>query len=142
MLRGPAFFENPEPGGSPNFGGPTTGTISAETLIKIAPATVTFPRNVPDAATAAPSINKSFERWGIKSVGEQAAAIAIMLFESGNFKYNKNHFPGISGQGTRNMQSPSFNKQYAATIGVMDPMADDDSSFGSAAWLISTQCSG
>ncbi|KAF2788424.1 hypothetical protein K505DRAFT_218239, partial [Melanomma pulvis-pyrius CBS 109.77] len=120
--------------------------ITADTLKAIAPATAScdgaeFPDECADAATAAVSISKSFDTYKITSVGEQAAIVSIMLFESGNFKYNKNHFPGVPGQGTRNMQSPAFNEMYAKAIGVTDPMADNDSSFGSAAWFVSTQCS-
>ncbi|KAI4155349.1 MAG: hypothetical protein L6R39_001271 [Caloplaca ligustica] len=61
-------------------------------------------------------INQSFRTYGITSLGEAAAVISIMAFESGDFKYNVNHFPGVPGQGTRNMQSPAFNLQYAQSI--------------------------
>jgi len=85
-----------------------------------------------------------------------------MLFESGDFKYKINHFPGVAGQGTRNMQSPAFNTKYADWIAAnghdasitqssvaaasSDPAAllvlinTDEWSFASAAWFVSTQC--
>ena len=72
-----------------------------------------FPAECADADRAAPAISTSFEKYQIKSRGAQAAMIAIMVFESGSFKYNKNHFPGRPGQGTRNMQMPDFNREYA-----------------------------
>ncbi|KAF2707791.1 hypothetical protein K504DRAFT_458274 [Pleomassaria siparia CBS 279.74] len=122
------------------------GGITAEKIIQIAPTTAScagaeFPDECADAAAAAPAISNSFTQYKLTEVGEQAAVVSLMLFESGSFKYNKNHFPGVVGQGTRNMQSPAFNALYAAAIGVADPMADNDSSFGSAAWFLTTQCS-
>jgi len=87
-----------------------------------------------------------------------------MLFESGDFKYKINHFPGVAGQGTRNMQSPAFNSKYAdwivangqddsITQGSVAAVANDPAalldlinthewSFASAAWFVSTQCDG
>jgi hypothetical protein len=134
----------PEP--APADPAPAAGGITADMLTKIAPATAScagadFADECADAATAATAISNSFTKYKITEVGEQAALVSIMLFESGNFKYNKNHFPGVVGQGTRNMQSPAFNEMYAKAIGVTDPMADNDSSFGSAAWFVTSQCS-
>lgn len=134
----------PEP--APADPAPAAGGITADMLTKIAPATAScagadFPEECADAATAAKAISNSFTKYKITEVGEQAALVSIMIFESGNFKYNKNHFPGVVGQGTRNMQSPAFNEMYAKAIGVTDPMADNDSSFGSAAWFVTSQCS-
>jgi len=110
-----------------------------------------------DAARAAPAINRSFEKYGIQTPGEQAALIALMIFESGSFKYNKNHHPGVPGQGTRNMQSPAYNAKYATDLfgadvvsqaqaaggveAVLQLVSGDDESFGSAAWFLATQCS-
>lgn len=68
------------------------------------------------AAEAAPFINQSFGTYGISSPGEAAALISIMAFETGDFKFNVNHFPATPGQGTRNMQSPEFNLKYAKSI--------------------------
>ena len=82
----------------------------------------------------------------------------MMAFETGDFKYNVNIFPGRPGQGTRNMQSAKFNEQYAQSIpalsakvaaakGTSNPnairdllTANDDLDFGSAAWFLKTQC--
>lgn len=109
------------------------------------------------AAEAVPFINKSFQTYGITSPAEAAALVSIMAFESGDFKYNVNHFPGVPGQGTRNMQSPEFNMKYAKSIPALkeklaaagtDPKAvlalltaDGALDFGSAAWFLTTQCS-
>ena len=81
-----------------------------------------------------------------------------MAFESGDFKYNVNVFPGRPGQGTRNMQSATFNEQYALSIPALSAKvaaakgtsnlnairdlltANDDYDFGSAAWFLKTVC--
>lgn len=139
--------------------------LTAEILSTIAPATAScsgadFVDECADATRAATAITKSFATYGITSTGEQAALVAYMLFESGNFKYSKNHFPGRPGQGTRMMAMPPFIKQYATAvvgeqavatasapggdagnIAVLNLVnADDEKSFGSAAWFLSTQC--
>jgi hypothetical protein len=79
-----------------------------------------------------------------------------MAYESGEFKYNQNHFPapGTPGQGTRTMMSPAFVKQYVASIPALASQAagksdadilalvqGDAYSFGSAAWFYSAHCS-
>ncbi|KAF2252793.1 hypothetical protein BU26DRAFT_209565 [Trematosphaeria pertusa] len=141
--------------------GAATTSLTADTLIAIDPKTAscdgaTFPAECADASRAAASISKSFEKYSIASPGEQAALIALMLYESGSFKYNKNHYPepGRPGQGTRNMQMPQFNIDYAASLfgsaavqsagsldGVLELVSKDEESFGSAAWFLSTKCS-
>jgi hypothetical protein len=142
-----------------------TGTITADILTKIAPETAscsgaTFPEECADATAAATALNKSFDTYGIKTAGEKAALVAYTLFESGNYKYSKNHFPGRPGQGTRMMAMPPFVSKYATAVAGADAVAtanaaggdsgavavlalvnsDDEKSFGSAAWFYSTQC--
>ncbi|TKA71459.1 hypothetical protein B0A55_07792 [Friedmanniomyces simplex] len=147
-----------------------TITITAADILTIDPATASC-ANAPaagecrTAAQAAPYIAISFANFGITSFGEQAALLALMLYESGDFKYAQNHFPGVPGQGTRNMQSPTYNVKYAeylATVctncgitsaqvqqaSAQGPAAllamvnTDEWSFGSAAWYLATQCEG
>lgn len=55
------------------------------------------------AAHVAPYIANSFTHFGITTSGEQAALLALMLYESATFKYARNHFPDVPDQGTRNM---------------------------------------
>jgi len=111
------------------------------------------------AEQALPYIIKSFVDYGLTTRGEQAAALGIMLFESSEFKYNRNHWPGTPGQGTRNMQMPDFNLKYAQdlfpadkvaaaqsatsdpVVGVLNLLRPEAYCFGSAAWFIKTQCS-
>lgn len=123
-------------------------------LISIDPAigscAAQFPTECADAARAAPAISKSFTKYGLTTKGEQAAAIALMLFESESFKYKMNHYPGRPGQGTYNMQMLKFNEQYATSLGLPNTglpndilnglNKSDDVAFGSAAWFMSTQC--
>lgn len=143
----------------------TTSVLTAENLVAIAPETAScagadFPNECADAAQAATALNKSFETYGITSTGEQAAIIAYTLFESGNYKYNENHFPGRPGQGTRMMAMPPFVKLYATSVAGAESVAtaeaaggdaglkavlalvnsDDEKSFGSAPWFLSSQC--
>ncbi|KAK2756496.1 hypothetical protein FQN54_005389 [Arachnomyces sp. PD_36] len=108
------------------------------------------------AAQAVPHIVKAFQTYNIASPGEQAALISLMAFETADFKYNINHFPGVPGQGTRNMQSPDYNVLYAKSIPALEKdlapiieqpkavldllLTDDDYDFGSAAWFLATQC--
>lgn len=142
-----------------------TPSLTKEILTAIAPATATCgaqdTTECADAPRAVAALNKSFQTYGVKSTGEQAAIVAYTLFESGNYKYNKNHYPGRPGQGTRMMAMPPFVKQYAtslvgasqvaqeeakggdaALVGILDiANASDERSFGSASWFLTTQCS-
>ncbi|KAJ5519126.1 hypothetical protein LT330_008273 [Penicillium expansum] len=109
------------------------------------------------AKQAAKFTSQSFDTYKVTSKAEQAAVVSLMAFESGDFKYNKNHFPGVAGQGTRNMQSPSFNKKYASSLpelqdklpsvsnspaDLLDLLRSDGATdFGSGAWFLTTQCS-
>lgn len=119
------------------------------------------------AAVAAPAIAISFANFGIATFGAQAALLALMLHETAGFKYSRNHYPapGRPGQGTRNMQMPEYNVEYArwlattcANCGVSAAQVQqaeaegpdsvlalvntDQWSFGSAAWYLDTQCDG
>ncbi|KAG9188321.1 hypothetical protein G6011_02244 [Alternaria panax] len=140
--------------------------LTAANLIAISPATQScasaeYPDECADATQAATALNKAFDTYKITTKGEKAAIIAYEIFESGSFKYKKNHFPGRPGQGTRMMAMPPFVEKYAAAIAGPDAVtqakaagetagldavlalvnSDDEKSFGSAAWFVTTQCS-
>ncbi|WPH00108.1 Hypothetical protein R9X50_00293100 [Acrodontium crateriforme] len=144
-------------------------TVTAADIQKVDPKTASCD-NSPAAGEcrtaeqAAPYIAISYQNFGITSFGEQAALLALMLYESGDFKYAINHFPGVPGQGTRNMQSPAYNLKYAEWLStvcmncgitsaaisqaqaqgpaaVLALVNTDEWSFGSAAWYLATQCS-
>ncbi|KAI9663655.1 MAG: hypothetical protein M1821_007145 [Bathelium mastoideum] len=132
-----------------------SGTITAEDIIKVAPATASCAgrgSQCVTAAQAAPAIANSFKKWGIISFGSQAAVVSTLLYESGNFEYDTPVLP-TSGKGTRDMQSAAFNAEYAAAVGLSttseDVATDEvvaalnkdlDTSFGSGAWLLSAHC--
>ncbi|KAK4507733.1 hypothetical protein PRZ48_001468 [Zasmidium cellare] len=148
----------------------TGGTITAQNLIDLAPSTATcdttaqFGDECRTASIAAPAIAQSFTDYTVTSFGAQAALVSIMLFESGDFKYSRNHFPapGRPGQGTRNMQSADFNALYAEDLAakgtcglttakveaakaegpdaVLALVNTDRLGFASAAWFLRTQC--
>ncbi|KAF2681842.1 hypothetical protein K458DRAFT_420224 [Lentithecium fluviatile CBS 122367] len=143
------------PAPTPECGDDSDMVVTAEDLIAIDSNTATcdgakFADECATAADAAPAISASFEKYGIETPGEQAALIAIMLFESGSFKYNKNHYSPTGprpGQGTRNMQGEAYNKQYAAEVMPTAASSSGDAltaalnkeadiSFGSAAWYL------
>ncbi|CAI9626910.1 hypothetical protein GT037_007062 [Alternaria burnsii] len=140
--------------------------LTAANLIAIAPATKScagadFPDECADATQAATALNKAFNTYKITAKGEKAAIVAYEIFESGDFKYKKNHFPGRPGQGTRMMAMPPFVEKYAIDVAGADAVtqakaagetagleavlalvnSDDEKSFGSAAWFVTTQCS-
>lgn len=143
-------------------------TITAADLIAIESSTSScdgapFSSECRTAAQAAPMIASSFTNFGLTSFGEQAAVVALMLYESGDFKYAINHYPGVPGQGTRNMQSSTYNSKYAEYLSticqdcgittaqvqqassagpaqLLDLVNTDQWSFSSAAWFLSTQC--
>lgn len=135
---------------------PFVKPLTAAGLLTIAPKANTctgapFPAECRTAAQAAPFVTASFEKYNITHAPVQAALISLMAYETGDFKYGINHFPGVLGQGTRNMQSPNFNQEYAASLGygadvtgdlqkMMDILTQDKFSFGSAAWFVTSQC--
>jgi len=104
------------------------------------------------AEDAAQPLLASFHKYGLVTQGEQAALISYMAYESGGFKYVRNHFPapGRPGQGTRCMMMPEFVSEFAATlqpaISTSDPAAllDDVIKAGAdweaASWYYSTKC--
>ncbi|KAF2118534.1 hypothetical protein BDV96DRAFT_570113 [Lophiotrema nucula] len=137
--------------------------LTAATIQAIAPATAScsgaeYPDECATAEQAVKPITDSFTKYQITTTGEQAALLAIMLYESANFQYNKNHYPapGRPGQGTKNMQMLPFNLKYATSVygadianqadaqspdAVLALVSGNEESFGSAAWFLSTQCS-
>lgn len=143
--------------------------LTAASILKITPSTSTCasppaPGECRTATQAAPYLAISFTNFGLTSFPIQAALLSLILYETADFKYSKNHFPGVPGQGTRNMQSPQYNLEYAkwlATVctncgittqqvdaaqaqgpaAVLELVNGDEWGFGSAAWFFSTQCS-
>ncbi|KAL1960439.1 hypothetical protein VTO42DRAFT_7738 [Malbranchea cinnamomea] len=114
------------------------------------------PNQCRSARQAATPIVRSFETYNITTPGEKTALLSLMAFETADFKYQRNVYPGVPGQGTRNMQMPDWNREYAASIPKIkdkfEPIKDDvdavldllltndDYDFGSAAWFLTTVC--
>lgn len=53
------------------------------------------------ASQAAEPLIHSFEKYKITSKPEMAAILGLIAFETGEFKYQKNVFPGTPGQGSK-----------------------------------------
>ncbi|ELR06776.1 hypothetical protein VC83_04242 [Pseudogymnoascus destructans] len=90
-------------------------------LLSIAPTSTTcasapFPLECRTAEQAAPFLISAMAANSVYAPPELAALLALIAFESGDFKYSHTHFPGRPGQGTRNMQMPGFNLAYALSL--------------------------
>ncbi|KAJ2850643.1 hypothetical protein IWW36_001754 [Coemansia brasiliensis] len=115
-------------------------------------------------SAAVSPINKAIRKYKVASRGEIVATLAWMLYESDNWKYNINHFPGNIGQGTRTMMSWNYVSQYAKQLhpneyeqavgssgddvssannstktAVIDLVLNNDDSFGAGFWYLTTQ---
>lgn len=127
-----------------------------------------FPEECATAAQASQYLPEALQKYGIYSPGEIAGVLSLMAFETGDFRYNRNHFPtpGRPGQGTRNLQMPKYNLLYALAIpelkdkateiaggvtdgaslsddkknAILDLVLPDDYTWGSGAWFLATQC--
>jgi hypothetical protein len=148
------------------------GASAASQLLMIAPTSGTcdgapFPAECETAAQAAPYLISAMSKYSITTLPELAAVLSLIAFETGDFKYDINHYPapGRPGQGTRNMQMPSYNLMYAKSIPALagplaaittasstDGLSDDqlnairalvlpdEYSWASAAWFLTAQC--
>ena len=81
---------------------------AADQILQIAPKSSTCegapaPDECATNVQAAPFLISAMSKYEIYSVPEIAAVLSVIAFESGDFKYNTNHFPapGRPGQGTR-----------------------------------------
>lgn len=141
-------------------------STSAVDIIKmIAPTSVSCPADAPDCRTAeqlSPLLVRSMAAYNILTTPELAALLALMAFETADFRYKRNMYPGVPGQGTSNMQQAKFNLLYAKSLdGVKDKVADiqtvdglsadklnyilslvtpDEYNFGSGPWFLTMQC--
>jgi len=148
------------------------GTTAADQLRTIAPTSnscsgAPVPTECETADTAAHFLIDAMQQYDIYSPAELSALISLVAFETGDFKYNTNHYPapGRPGQGTRNMQMPQFNLEYALSIPALKAQAQalapagtttglsddvlneiralvlpDQYAWGSAAWFLTSQC--
>ncbi|QSZ32695.1 hypothetical protein DSL72_002274 [Monilinia vaccinii-corymbosi] len=116
-------------------------------------------------AHSAPFLITAMQQYQVDTAGEIGAVLALMAYETVDFKYNINHSPGRPGQGTRNMQMASYNLQYAQSIPALQaPLAKittaktvdglsndvlnqiralvlvDDYAWATGAWFLKTVC--
>lgn len=137
----------------------------AAIIQQISPASTSCAGATPDCRTAnqiAPHAMNAMQRYGVTSKQEMAAVLSLMAFESADFKYKHNVYPGRPGQGTANMQMPNFNLKYAQSIPpvaakvagipsvdglsaerlnqILSYVTPDQYNFGSGAWFLVTQC--
>jgi hypothetical protein len=142
---------------------------AASQILEIAPGsascTMQASNECATAEHAAPFLISAMKTYSIFQVPEIAAVLSLIAFETVDFKYNINHFPGRAGQGTRNMQMPDFNLQYALSIpelkdkaqaittagsttglgddklnAIRELVLPDQYSWASAAWFLTTKC--
>jgi len=111
-----------------------TATISSSDvtpaqLVAIAPQSVScanvtsFASECRTAQQAAPFLNAAFAQYQTESVGQKAALLSLIAFETGDFRFNINHFPGRAGQGTRNLMMFPFVWKYALDTPEVAPQA-------------------
>ncbi|KAI0244554.1 hypothetical protein L0F63_007102, partial [Massospora cicadina] len=55
---------------------------------------------------ALPYIKQAFDQYNLVTPEQMAFYISVISVESSNLSYNRNHFPGRPGQGTRSMMMP------------------------------------
>lgn len=141
----------------------SAGRSNREILIDMVPNAATCDATFPTASECATvdqaiqPLLAGFAKYKITTPQEQAALISWMAYESGEFKYNKNHYPapGRPGQGCRNMMMPDFVKKYALTLpevtskidvntaapaAVLDAVIAAGQDFAAAAWYYVTYC--
>ncbi|OAA70795.1 hypothetical protein LEL_09386 [Akanthomyces lecanii RCEF 1005] len=114
------------------------------------------------ADQAATPLIKAMAAYKLETANEIAAVLALMAFESVDFRYKHNVYPGRPGQGTANMQMANYNLLYAKSLdGVKEKVADvesvdglapdklnyilslvqpDEHNFASGPWFLTTQC--
>src|SRR5437763_703571 len=71
------------------------------------------------AAQAAGPISRSFEQFDITIVGEKAALLSLMLFETGGFKADRNHFPAPGNPGQGSLLANDRDVEKAALLSLM-----------------------
>ncbi|KAJ1643449.1 hypothetical protein J3B02_003145 [Coemansia erecta] len=122
-------------------------------------ASVSTPSECAPNSRAVMAINHAIAKYGVTSTGEIAALIALMAYESADWQYNINHYPGRPGQGTKAMLMYDFIEKYAQQVhqseatrvlisggnsdsaknSVRELVLNDDDSFGAVFWYLVTQ---
>ncbi|CAK7275510.1 hypothetical protein SEPCBS57363_006726 [Sporothrix epigloea] len=136
------------------------GTSAASIIGDIMPGSMTcsgalYPDQCYTNVQAAPCFVAAMQTFQIFDAAEIAAVLALTGYESGDLKYRHSEFPVVTGKGTSNMQSPTYNQMYAASVPALasavaaargDPNAIlalltvDEYNFASGAWFLASQC--
>jgi len=100
----------------------SSAEVTAAQLVAIAPKSAScinvtsFADECRTADQASPFINAAFAQFHTQSLGQKAALLSLIAFETGEFRFNINHFPGRPGQGTRNQMMFPFVWKYALDV--------------------------
>ncbi|PHH62940.1 hypothetical protein CDD81_6573 [Ophiocordyceps australis] len=128
-----------------------------------APACAAQEQECRSASQAAPFIASALQKYKLTCAGQAASVIALMAFESVNFRFKHNVSPGRAGQGTANMQMASFNLDYARSLPevrdkipagvssvegqskqtlnqILALVQPDEYNFGSGPWFLRSKC--
>ncbi|CAK7568397.1 MAG: hypothetical protein SEPTF4163_006385 [Sporothrix epigloea] len=136
------------------------GTSAASIIGDIMPGSMTcidalYPDQCYTNVQAAPYLVGAMQTFQIFDAAEIAAVLALTGYESGDLKYRHSEFPVVAGKGTSNMQSPTYNQMYAASVPALasavaaakgDPdailalLTVDEYNFASGAWFLTSQC--
>ncbi|KAI9824280.1 MAG: hypothetical protein M1832_002088 [Thelocarpon impressellum] len=152
---------------------PQTIIVSPLAVLQIAPGSSSCvdgnPAECRDAFQAAQILTTVLRDYNVTEPRLAAALIALVAFESNNFRDSRNRFPppGQPGQGTRNMQTFEFNLKYATSVPALGAevariaggrrrandfsaeaksalldllLLDDVVDFASAAWYLRERC--
>ncbi|KAL0938871.1 uncharacterized protein CTRU02_205481 [Colletotrichum truncatum] len=154
---------------------PSAGSLlTKDVILKVAPKSAScagvtdFAEECATADEAVKFLPDALDKYNITSPGEIAGVLSLMALETGEFRFERNHFPkpGRPGQGTRNLQMPKYNLIYARSFpelkekaddiagcttdantlpddkknAILDLVLPDQYSWGSAAWFLATQC--
>ncbi|KAJ1721054.1 hypothetical protein LPJ53_004384 [Coemansia erecta] len=122
-------------------------------------ASVSTPSECTPNSRAVVAINNAISKYGVTSTGEIVALISLMAYESADWQYNVNHYPGRPGQGTKAMLMYNFIEKYAQQLHPSDStrvlaagdasdsvknslrelVLNDDDTFGAAFWYLTSQ---
>ncbi|KAI5837007.1 hypothetical protein DFP73DRAFT_569564 [Morchella snyderi] len=105
------------------------GALTESQVLAIAPnsadcSKASFPDECTNATVATEQLNIAFKAYKVWSLGPKAALASLIAFESGDFVYNFNHFPGRPGQGTKAMLMFKWIYKFALWSGFNEEVSD------------------
>ena len=100
------------------------GNITADQVRQFAPGTAGCPVSTLECTSCqdtADGLNEAFSAYNFMTLGQKAGMIAYMEFESVDFTYNTNQFPGRPGQGTKCMLMPPHLYNFVNSFPELQP---------------------